>query len=83
MGRLRKCLVESSRPEGMWLGWRTPRVGSLKLVNYTIIENACKERKKTYVFYHVTVIFTITKVKEQIGVCVSRADQCGCIGNNY
>ena len=33
------------------LGWRTPRVDSLKLVNYTRIENAHKIRKKIFVFF--------------------------------
>jgi len=31
-------------------GWRTTRVNSLKFVNYTTIENAHKERKKTFLF---------------------------------
>jgi len=43
----------------MRLGWRTPRVDSLKLVNCTRIENAHKIRKKTYIFYYVTVICTV------------------------
>jgi len=54
----------------MWLKWRTSRVDSLKLVNYTRIENAHKVRKKIFVFY-VVVICTITKEKEQIRACVS------------
>jgi len=31
-------------------GWRAPRVDRLKFVNYTIIENAHKVRKKSFVF---------------------------------
>ena len=42
----------SSRSEGMWQGWRTPRVDSLKLVNYTRIEDAHKVRKTIFVFYY-------------------------------
>jgi len=34
----------------MRLGWRTPRVDGLKLVNYTRIEDAHKVRKKIVVF---------------------------------
>jgi len=34
--------------EGMRVGWRTPRVDSLKLVNYTGIENAHEVRKKNF-----------------------------------
>jgi len=51
----------------MRLGWRTPRVDSLKLVNYTRIENAHKVRKKIFVFYYVVVICTITKGKNRYG----------------
>jgi len=54
---------------------RTPRVDSLKLVNYTRIENPHKVRKKIFVFYYVAGIRTITKRKEQIRACVSRYDQ--------
>jgi len=60
---------------GMRLGWRTPRVDSLKLVNYTRIENAYEVRKNTFVFYCVTVICTITKGKKQTWACASRYDQ--------
>jgi len=57
-------------------GWRTPRVDSLKLLNYTRIENAHKVRKKMiFVLFYVAVICTITKGKEQIRACVSRYDQ--------
>jgi len=58
----------------MRLGW-TLRVDSLKLVNYTRIENVHKVRKKTFAFYFVAVLCTITKGKEQIWACVSRYDQ--------
>jgi len=34
----------------MRLGWRTTRVDSLKLVNYTRVENAHKIRKKNFLF---------------------------------
>jgi len=34
----------------MRLGWRTPRVHSLKFVNYTIIENAHKVSKNHFRF---------------------------------
>jgi len=45
--RFRHCSSQISlRIEGMGLGWRTPRVDSLKLVNYTITENAHKVRQK-------------------------------------
>jgi len=73
-GTSRRIAVDQTS-EGMWLGWRTSRFDSLKLVNYTRIENAHKVRKKTFVFYYVTVTCTITKGKEQIWVCVSRWDQ--------
>jgi len=52
----------------MRLGWRTPRVDSLKFVNYTRIENAHEERKKSFVSYYVAVICTITKGKERYGL---------------
>jgi len=58
----------------MRLGW-TPRVDSLKLVNYTRIDNAHKARKKTVVFDFVAVLCTITKGKQQIWASVSRYDQ--------
>ena len=45
----------------MRLGWRTPKVDSLKLVNYTRIKNAHKARKKKFVFYYLADICTITK----------------------
>jgi len=49
---------------------RTPRVNSLKFVNYTIIENAHKVRKKIFNFY-VTVICTTTRGQNRYGlVCV-------------
>ena len=44
----------------MRLGWQTPMVDSLKLVNYTRIEDAHKVRKKIFVFYYSAVICTIT-----------------------
>jgi len=51
-------------------GWQTPRVDSLKFVNYTIIENAHKIRKKIFVFY-VTVICTTTRGdRTDTGLCV-------------
>jgi len=60
----------------MRLGWRTPRVDSLKLAElYTRIENAHELRKKIFDFYYVAVICTITKGKEKIRACVSRYDQ--------
>jgi len=43
-------LSNSSRSEGMPLGWQTLRVDSLKLVIYTRIENVHKVRKKIFVF---------------------------------
>jgi len=58
----------------MRVSW-TPRVDSLKLVNYTRIENAHKIRKKTFVFDFVAVLCTITEGKEEIWACVSRYDQ--------
>jgi len=61
---LRKCLVEyQSSCEGMQLGWQTPRVDNLKLVELacTRIENAHKVRKKTSVFIYVAVICTTTE----------------------
>ena len=54
---------------------RTPRVDSLKLVNYTRIENPHNQRKKIFVFYYVAVVCAITKRKEQIRAFVSRYDQ--------
>jgi len=51
----------------MRLGWRTPRVDSFKLVEYTRIENAHKVRKKIFVFYYVAVMCTISKVKNRYG----------------
>jgi len=70
-----KAAQLSRRSEGILLGWRTPRVDSLKLVNYTRIEDAHKVRKKIFVSYYVTVICTINKQKEQIRACVSDYDQ--------
>jgi len=51
------------------------QVDSLKLVNYTRIEDAYKVRKKIFVSYYVAVICTTTKYKEQIWACVSDYDQ--------
>jgi len=65
----------SRRSHDMRLGWRTPRVDSLKLVIYTRIENVHKTRKNFFIFYHVAVICTITKGKVQIQACVSRYNQ--------
>jgi len=49
--------------------WRTPKVNSLKFVNYTIIENEHKVRKKIFDFY-VTVICTTTGGQNRYGpVC--------------
>ena len=59
----------NSRSGGMPLGWRTPRVDSLELANYTRIENAQKVRKKIFGFYHVAVICTITKLRNRYGLC--------------
>jgi len=56
-------------------GWRTPRVASLRLANYTRIENGHKVRKQNLVFYYRAVLCTITKEKEQIRACVSCYDQ--------
>jgi len=53
----------SSLLECMRRGWRAPRVDSLKFVNYTIIENAHKVRKKSFVFY-VAAICTATEGTE-------------------
>jgi len=66
--------TNSSRSECMQLGWRTPRVDSLKLENYTRIGNAHKERKKIFVFYCVAVICT-TPGKQQMRACVRCYDQ--------
>ena len=44
----------------MQLVWRTPSVDTLKLGNYTRIENVHKVRKKTSVFYYVAVVCTNT-----------------------
>jgi len=54
-------------------GWRAPRVDSLKFANYTIIENAYKVRKKSYVFY-VAVICTATEGTEKKRACLCRYD---------
>jgi len=40
---------------------------SLKLLNYTRIENVQKVLKKIFVFYYVAVIRTIPKVKNRYG----------------
>ena len=47
----------------------TPRVDSLKFVNYTIIENAHEVRKKIFVFY-VAVICATTGGRTDTGFCV-------------
>ena len=46
----------SSRSEGVRLGWRTPRVDSLKLVNYTQIENAHKVCKK-FLYFNMWLLY--------------------------
>ena len=58
----------------MRLGWRTPRVDSLKLANYTIIENAHEVRKYIFVFYYVALFVQLLR-GEKIRACVSRYDQ--------
>jgi len=47
--------------------WRSPRVDSLKFVNYTIIEIAHKVRKKIFVFY-VAVKCTIAGGQNRYGL---------------
>jgi len=60
----------------MQLGWRTPRVDSLKLVNFTRNENAHKVCKKIFLLYYVAVICKRNKEKEQTAqCCVSHYDQ--------
>jgi len=62
----------------MRLGWRTPRVDSLKIAEpaYTGIKNVDKVRKKTFVFICMAVICTYNCWRpEQIRGCVSRYDQ--------
>jgi len=49
-------------------------VDSLKLVNYTRLENVHNVRKQIFVVYYAAVICTIIKGKEQIRVCVCRYD---------
>ena len=46
--RLSLQIAVDQTSEGMRLGWRTPRVDSLKLVNYKRIENAHEVRKKNF-----------------------------------
>jgi len=46
----------------------TPRVDSLKFVNYTIIENAYIVRKKIFVFFYVAVICTTTGGQKRYGL---------------
>jgi len=53
IAKIRGCAnvsLISSRSEGMQQGWRTPRLDSLKLVNYTRIENAHKVRKNIFMW---------------------------------
>jgi len=45
-----KVSSNGSRSEGMQRGRRTPRADSLKVLNYTKIENAYKVHKKIFVF---------------------------------
>jgi len=54
----------------MRLGWRTPRVDSLKLAElaYTSIENAHKVRKKTFVFTLFMWLLYVQLLGEQIRV---------------
>jgi len=69
---LRERLVElQSSREVMRMGWRTPRVDSLKLAElaYTRIENAQKVRKKTYIFIYVTVICTTAVGTTNMRLC--------------
>jgi len=51
--------------------WRTPRVDSLKFVNYAIIENAYKVRKKIFVFLCGGEMYNCWGT-EQIRACVCR-----------
>jgi len=60
----------------MRLGWRTPGLTVLNMLNYTRTENAHELRKKIFVFYYVAGICTITKGDEKVWACVSRYDQC-------
>jgi len=56
---------------------RTTRVDSLKFVNYTIIENAHKVRKKIFFFY-VAVKCTITGGQNRYGlVCAVMINPLG------
>jgi len=46
-----------------------PGLTSLKLVNYTRIENVHEVRRKIFVFYCVAVVCTITKGRKDTGFC--------------
>jgi len=52
LARLSRRKAVEQRRYTMRLGWRTPRVDSLKLAElaYTRIENAHKVRKNTFIF---------------------------------
>ena len=65
----RQIVVDQNRMYAA--GWREPRVDRLKFVNHTIIENAYKVRKKSFVFY-VAVICTATGGTEQKRACMCR-----------
>jgi len=52
----------------MRLGWRTPAFDSLKLINYTRIENARKVRKKVLFFYCVAV-YNYWEDRTDTGLC--------------
>jgi len=58
-----------------------PRLTLWNLLNYTVIENAHKVRKKIFVFYFATIICTITKGKEQRRAYLSRYDQSAWTAN--
>jgi len=62
--------TNSSRSECPRLGWRTPRVDSLKLVYYTITENAHKVRKKIFVFLCSFEMYIYWADGTDTGLCV-------------
>jgi len=59
----------------MRLRWRTPGFNSLKLANYTGIENAHKARKKAFAFDCMAVMYNYCGATEQMRACVSRYDE--------
>jgi len=67
--RLRECPVEYQSIRMYAAGWRTPRVDTLKFVNYTVIENSHKVSKKIFVLLCGCYMYNCWGKRTVTGLC--------------